>query len=66
MHIDEFSFSASLITLLYSVSTATLCSTIDIAAFSEYCLMAEIQGVFLPELQSEAADGLVIPFTVFI
>ena len=28
--------------------------------------MAEIQGVFLPELQSEVVDGLIIPFAVFI
>ena len=28
--------------------------------------MAEIQGVFLPELQSEVVDGLIIPFAVLI
>ena len=38
----------------------------ETAPVISYCLKAEIQGVFLPELAKEVADGLLIGFIILL
>ena len=64
--IEECSFSASFIVLAWDVSPDLIFPATEIDPLLSYCLIAEIHGVFVPELANEVAEGLFTGFMILL